>query len=245
MTSRRTELSLSASSGEELHGPGFAAVVADDSGEKRCCRRGRLAVVGVGDGVEDSVADVEVATAGHCDVQVVAGGAFVEQRSGTVEGAALYAGDRRSVGELDVHRDVGGWQEHTVPPAFVDDGERAVAVPFGDMPDGPVDDVAVSLGAQLPVVVSGHDPVADSGASAVTEADAVGLDITGGDAQRSGRGREVGDGVVVASDDHRVASGELVLPPVRHDRGDHVVAAAAADAAVVFVDGRDASVPYP
>jgi hypothetical protein len=73
----------------------------------------------VDDGLRDStpgdtVADVEVATAGHCHGQLAAAGAVVVEGTAAVDGQALDAGDRRGVGELDVFGDVARRKEQKV-----------------------------------------------------------------------------------------------------------------------------------
>ena len=201
--------------GEGFHGAGLAAVVADGPGEQPGRRACRLAFVGVGHRLEDAVADVEVAAAGHRHVQLAAAGAFVVEGAAAVDGEALHAGDRRRVGELDVFGDVARREEHPVAPAFADDGERPVGVPFGDLPHRPVDDLPVGLGADPGVVVTGHDAVPDPGPGAVTQTDPAGLDLADPDADGAGGAGELGDGVVVPGDHHRAPPGAAGRPTSR------------------------------
>jgi hypothetical protein len=172
---------------------------------------------------KEPVADVEVAAACHRQAQLVAGAALVEQGSGAIKSAALHTGNRRPVGQLDVLADVAGRKEHPVP-RFADDCERSVGMPFGDPPHGPVDDFSVGLGAHPAAVVASHDSVANPGPGAVAQLDAGGLDVSCGDPHGPGGASELGDGVVIAGDHHRVPEGQPIVPPFSHDRSDHVVA---------------------
>src|SRR5450830_88056 len=135
---------------------------------------GQALVVG---GFGDDVGVVEVAAAGHADVEVFAGHAGGGDGVGLVDGDALGAGGGGGVAELDVVGDVVGGQPDDAPVVAAtiavggSDVEGSVGADGGDVPQRAVADEPVG-GVQVAVVVAGDDPIADPGGEPVVQLDA-------------------------------------------------------------------------
>jgi len=116
--------------------------------------------------------------AGGRDVQRFAGEGVIDEDVGGVDGAALSAGGRGGVGQLNVGGDIVRGQPDAPGPSRGEGttgsghGEVAVVVVSGDGPGVAVlDEAGCSLVGEPPVVSAGDDVVSDAGTGSVLEID--------------------------------------------------------------------------